>query len=112
MTTATQTQVVNLTPHSIAVVLENGDQKVFEKTGVVARITCSQIKVGMIDGIDLMTPAFGQTEGLPEEEAGKIFIVSAMVRNANPDRKDLVSPGDQVRDENGNVIGCRNFHTN
>lgn len=41
-----------------------------------------------------------------EYEEGIYLLVSAMVREALPLRKDLVSPGQLLRDDDGNVIGC------
>jgi hypothetical protein len=35
------------------------------------------------------------------------YIVSAMVRAALPDRKDLLVPSQQVRDDAGRVVGCK-----
>ena len=35
------------------------------------------------------------------------YLVSAMVRLALPHRKDLFSPADFVRDNKGNIYGCR-----
>ena len=54
---------------------------------------------------------FNRSE-IDDEQPDVLLIVSAMVRQALPDRKDLASPGDLVRDENGAVIGCGNLIIN
>lgn len=64
-----------------------------------------------IDGWDITLPIsktkFGEVEGFPAPEEGTIYIVSNLVAQAVPDRKDVFFPDDVVRDENGNIIGCR-----
>ena len=62
--------------------------------------------------IPVYTVATGNVEGLPEQAGGVLLIVSAMVRCAAPERRDLVSPADFARDEKGNIVGCRSFDIN
>lgn len=38
-----------------------------------------------------------------------IYIVSRIVKQSVPDRDDVVVPDDLIRDDNGNIIGCRRF---
>lgn len=44
--------------------------------------------------------------GLPEPEAGTVLIASAMVADAVR-RPDVMSPGELVRNEAGQPIGCK-----
>jgi hypothetical protein len=37
------------------------------------------------------------------------YLVSQPVKSALPSRKDLLVPAEVVRDEKGNIIGCRSF---
>lgn len=37
------------------------------------------------------------------------YIVSQLVKNALPHRRDLIVPAEVVRDDTGNIIGCRSF---
>jgi len=46
---------------------------------------------------------------MPEQVSGVAYIVSALVRSAYPDRTDLLIPHGLVRDDDGNIIGCRGF---
>ena len=106
---------VNLTPHDITVVLpdtqtENNRRRVFHRDGTVARVSQIATVVETIDDIVISTVKFGSVVGLPKPVDGIRFIVSSMVKSAEPNRTDLVSPGDLVRDENGNVIGCKGFY--
>jgi len=105
-------KLINLTPHEVNIVTEAGIISI-PASGVVARAAATPTPVGTIevDGaeIDLVSTAYGAVENLPEPEADTIFIVSALTISAAPDRTDLFSPADLVRDEAGNIIGCRAF---
>ena len=99
--------IINLTPHEIKI-----NELVFVPSGIVARVSQKITPVKMFDGIPLVVTKFGETIDLPEYEDDTLLIVSAMVRIANPDRNDLASPGDLVRNENGQVVGCNNLIIN
>ena len=101
----------NLTPHDVCIFKLNGTvpdlDVVIEAGEEVARVSCEYIKVDKkVDGIDLYRPVFGEVTGLPEYSEGVYLLVSAMVREALPLRKDLVSPGQLLRNDKGEVIGC------
>lgn len=100
--------IVNLTPHAITILSPNGD-RIFPPDGTVARVSQTTKLESFIDGIEIHAPRFGDVVGLPRPVEGVHFIVSAMVKAACPGRKDLLSPGELVRDVKGNVIGCKNF---
>jgi hypothetical protein len=61
-------------------------------------------------GIPLSVVDYGDVTGLPAPVLGTIYIVSYMVRMACPDRYDLASPGELVRDKDGRPIGCKTLH--
>ena len=101
----------NLTPHEVKIFKLNGTAPdldvVIEAGEEIARVSCEYIKVDKkVDDIDLYRPVFGEVTGLPEYSEGVYLLVSAMVREALPLRSDLVSPGQLLRDDDGNVIGC------
>ena len=101
----------NLTPHEVCIYKLNGVTPVLdvviEAGETIARVSCEYIKVDKkVDGIDLYRPVFGEVTGLPEYSEGVYLLVSAMVREALPLRKDLVSPGQLLRNDEGQVIGC------
>jgi hypothetical protein len=106
-------EIINLTPHDVTVVC--GDiTKTFGKSGQVTRLGQTQpIRVGMIAGIDILKSGFGPTEGLPEPIPETYFIVSMVVAQANPHRRDLISPDTSpagaIRDEDGKIIGTKGF---
>lgn len=102
----------NLTPHEVKIFKLNGtapdlDVVIEANEGMVARVSCEYIKVDKkVDGIDLYRTVFGEVTGLPDYSEGVYLLVSTMVREALPLRSDLVSPGQLLRDDDGNVIGC------
>lgn len=126
--------LVNLTPHSLAIHTPEG---VFTlaPSGEVARVAtineeaapigitrtachgecggCGQLdgecvceQLGVPWSIPTVRTSYGEVTGLPAPEEGKVFIVSGMVASAAP-RPDVFSPGDLVRDESGRPVGCK-----
>lgn len=100
---------INLTPHDITVIKQTGDRMTFAKSGIIARVSQETAVVQSVDGINISTATFGPVVGLPDWTPDTFYIVSAMVKSASTGRSDLVSPGELVRDDSGNVIGCKGF---
>ena len=116
--------IVNLTPHAIRVFgRELGQEWTFEPSGIVARCAVSREVVDYLhvdwvdDGekaeqvIPINHSVFGAVENLPAPETGTVYIVSGLVAQAVPERRDVLIPDDTVRDEAGQVIGCRGLAT-
>lgn len=102
-------KLVNLTPHQVNILNEDKMLvKVIEKSGEVARCSVTKKSVASEDGIVFYETVFGEVTGLPEKSDAHdvIYIVSLLVRNACPDRPDIYSPGELVRDDDGQPIGC------
>jgi hypothetical protein len=98
---------INLTPHDI-----NVDERTVPTCGQVARCQEISYPVSTHAGVELINRIYGEVLDLPKPEQGVIYIVSAMVRMALPYRNDLASPGDLVRDKNGQITGCKNLVIN
>src|SRR5690606_42059691 len=96
--------IVNLTPHEIN--FRAGGRSLYLPSSGTARIQMKKEKIGEIDGIPVNRTIPGKVEGLPEEQEGVVYIVSRVVVEAMPDRKDLFFPDELIRDEKGRVIGC------
>lgn len=110
-------QLVNLTPHNVTVINpRGGENHVIPASGTVARMSTNRVDVDHInlDGFALVfyNTTYGDPVNLPDPTPGVRYIVSALIRTALPDRKDLVSPADFVRDENGQILGCKSFDIN
>jgi len=99
-------QFINLTAHQITEVTTG---VTIPPSGRTARVKSSTTKVGEHAGSPIYTSTFGKVEGLPEPQENTMFIVSALCLNACPERTDLVAPGNLLRNEYGNPIGCVGF---
>ena len=112
-------RLVNLTPHEI-VIVGAGDAELLRipPSGQVARVSVTRVAGNggfpmCVTGgaeIPVTVPKYGNVTGLPpSSDVGDIgYIVSALVRQAvGSTRNDLFSPGELVRDSNGQPIGCR-----
>ena len=102
-------ELVNLTPHAITAAGQT-----IAPSGRIARVSVTRHPAGNVNGIPLFRPKFGAVEGLPAPDAGKLHIVSALVRT-HPDvagRRDVASPGALTRDETGAITGCDGFDVN
>lgn len=101
------TKIINLTPHAVVICDKDGQMiRTFESSGTIARAKAFTESIGELDGIALTRTTFGELYGLPEEQPGVYYIVSAMVANAATGRNDLLIPNESVRDEAGRIIGC------
>lgn len=106
-------EILNGTPHSIKIVDDACNLlKEIAPSGILPRCSATTEVVGEVDGIPLTKTVYGQVENLPEYKEGVFWIVSGLVRAALPDRKDLLSPGSQVRDSEGKIIGCKSLDRN
>lgn len=109
-------KIVNLTPHDINVVDDDGNNIIsFPSQGTV-RLSSDIVSGGSVKdvsgvNIPLTKTSFGNPQGLPDKD-GRLFIVSSLVAQACPNRDDLLIVNDTVRDDSGKIIGCRSFSVN
>lgn len=101
--------LLNMTPHALNVVCENNTITTIEPSGTVVRVSQNMELVTDINGIPVYRSQYGELEGLPEPQAHTRYILSAMAAAAAKaaGRDDILSPGELIRDENGQPIGCR-----
>ena len=101
-------ELINLTPHAINIACGNITRTI-APSGVVARVSTVSVQVGLIDGFPIYQTQYGELEGLPGPKADTMYIVSAMAAAAAKaaGRDDILSPGELIRDENGQPVGCR-----
>ena len=97
---------INLTPHAITDAITGTS---FPASGDVARVAATFTPAGEAGGVQLFRRTFGNVTGLPAPQDGVLFIVSALVAAAAPSRSDLLSPGELVRNSDGQPIGCTGF---
>ena len=99
------TKFINLTPHALVIHTGNG-VVTLAPSGEVARVPSHDLTCLDIDGIPTVSSSYGKVTGLPAPQEGVTLIVSGMVASHSP-RRDVVSPGPLVRDDEGNVTGCK-----
>lgn len=102
-------KIVNLTPHVVTLVLPGCTLRLASEG--IARVseTVSHVETVSVNGneIPVVKKAYGQVIGLPEPQEGTIYIVSLLVLQALPGRRDLFAPAELVRDESGVITGAR-----
>lgn len=108
-------KVENLTPH--AVVVANGDERItFPPSGRVARVATNLESAEPLNGVPTWHQTFGEIVDLPEHADGVMYIVSGLLVSAaeaaGRRTDDLLVPGQQIRDDEGRVVGCRGFIRN
>lgn len=103
---------VNLTPHDVVIYKGDVVDRTIPFTGIIARAKEETKKVGELDGIPETESTFGEVENLPEPQPNTIYIVSALAAKAARDAGrtvDLRVPHDSVRNDKGQIIGCRSL---
>ena len=102
----------NFTPHNVVIVI-NEETKIVIPSDGIARVTETKTPSTSIDVdgvvIETFVSAFGEVENLPPQEEGIMIIVSALVASAAKGRDDLLVPGELVRDDGGNIVGCKSL---
>jgi hypothetical protein len=101
--------IINCTPHPITIV--DGENKVtrtIESSGLV-RLVAKTVSRGTLDDVPISETVFGEPEGLPDFVEDTYIIVSQLVKSAIPQRADLLVPAEVVRDEKGNIVGCKSL---
>jgi hypothetical protein len=98
---------VNCTPHPINIYRKDGTVLNLPKGEIVPRLTMKEECINVIDGVEIFETTYGNMKDLPVPERGTYFIVSRMVLDAKKDRLDFVAPGPAIRDDKGNIIGCK-----
>lgn len=106
-------KIVNLTPHTVNILAEDGTIKAEYPSEGNARAFQIAEHAGELEGIELVTMKFGETQNLPAPQEGVYYIVSAITANAakaeGRGADDLVITADPVRDADGRIIGCKRF---
>ena len=110
-------KVVNLTAHSINVIL--GEKELAYPSEGLARVRTEEKTIGTVEGIPVIKTVYTTVEGLPEQQENTIYLVSTLVLQAlktnGIDRPDCLAPNTgisgAIRDEQGCIIGVKGFQT-
>lgn len=120
--------IINCTPHDVAIystadcymrdgcLYRRDDEeeyleplRVYPAAAEPARAIYVQRTVGAVDGTLIYRRFPEDIVNLPEPKPGTYYIVSKMLAQACPERKDLIFPGTVVRNKSGDVVGCIDF---
>lgn len=100
--------IINLTPHAINFLREdNSVLATVEPSGTIARASQTRARVSEVNGIVVNQCSYGAVIGLPDPQPETIYLVSALTAQACRDRNDVFITDDAVRNESGQIIGCR-----
>jgi len=103
--------IVNKTPHAVNIINEDNKLvRTYEKGDSQIRLAVKIVQdEQLVDGTPTSRTNFGEPEGLPDFQEGTFYIVSQLVKSALPERTDLLVPAEVVRDEKGNIVGCKSL---
>jgi hypothetical protein len=112
---------INLTPHTVNC-HEGNEVHNFPPTGKSLRVSGTPVPVGSHEGITIFGVEYGDLEmvdnatkdvshDIPPVVSGTVYIVAGACADkiTAMGRKDFVSPGDLLRDDKGQPIGCKGF---
>ena len=106
-------KLVNLTPHALNLMPAGpaGPTVTIPPSGQVARCAVDRVQVDTVTVNGVSVPVnqtqFGSVSDLPDPQPDTIFVVSALVAQAVPDRPDVFIVDDAVRDNQGRIIGAK-----
>lgn len=98
-------KIINLTPHPITV-----GTTVIPPSGI-ARMAEKAEPAFEVNDIAVVRKSYTTPIDLPDPLPDTYYVVSMVVAQALPHRADLLCPGEQIRDEQGRIVGCKNLCT-
>ena len=102
--------IINLTPHPVNLLDVDANVVITFHSEGLARCSQNDIIIGKLNkDIILTKTSYGEVIGLPEQSPRTFYIVSRLVRNALPNRTDLLVPNQLIRDSEGQIVGCKSF---
>lgn len=100
----------NLTPHDINIFnYEDELIHTIPASGDVVRLNTSEETLFYLGDIEVNQVTYMSADDLAPYVQNHYYIVSALVANAYPDRRDFLMVHKTVRDDDGRIIGCRAF---
>lgn len=103
-------KVYNLTPHVLNVIGSDGNVTAIAPSGAIARVSAEEVLVGKLGQVEVVKRSFGKVEwgfDMPQMKKDTVYVVSSLVASAVSDRHDILVPGNLVRNEQGQPIGCQ-----
>ena len=107
----TNSRIKNLTPHTVTIITGK-ENIIYMPIYPTPRLSTKTEFIGAIDGVPLTKTVFGEVQDLPPKKEGVYLIVSRLVLSACPTRTDLLVPNELVRNDKGQIIGCKSLAQN
>jgi len=108
--------IINLTPHTVKVLDTDGNLVEIPPSQLVARCSKNKEVVGQVifndRKIDIVKYSYNNIINVPEPQKGTLYLVSAIVKNALPDRADVVAVDRPERGNNREVLFAYGFRVN
>jgi len=97
----------------VNIIAEDGSTTASFPSEGVARASQHAEPIGLLNGIELVSMKFGETVDLPDPVKDTYYVVSIITANAaranGRSTDDLIITADPVRNDEGQIIGCRRF---
>ena len=100
-------KIINLTPHDVDIYKDGKIVKTYKSKGSL-RLKEILTSNGKICGVPIVKSEYCKDK-IPKYQEGIFYIVSNVIQVAYPKRKDLLVTLDLVRDNEGNIIGCKSL---
>jgi len=102
-------KLINATEHPIRIVHEDGTLITeIPPSGIVIRLLSSTVvPVDTFDGIPITKTYLRHLPICPRKKMECIILFLQMIKNAFPQREDLLVPTQMVRDENDTIVGAQ-----
>lgn len=99
--------IVNLTPHPVTIGSVTIDPEDIPARASAKREKIASVKIeGNDNPTSINVVTFGDIEGLPDPKPQIFYLVSRIVAEACPDRKDLLMVDETIRDEKGRIVAA------
>ena len=107
--------IKNLTPHSVNIIAEDDSLTASFPSEGIARATQQAECAGRLGDVEVVSMKFGEPVDLPTQSQDTFLIVSVITLNAARETGrqigDLLLTADPVRNDEGQIIGCRRLAT-
>lgn len=103
-------RITNLTPHAINLYnYEDELTHIIPPSGDIVSLNTSEQVLFYLGDIEVNQVTYMSADDLAPYVVNHYYIVSPLVANAYPDRRDFLMVHKTVRDDDGSIIGCRAF---
>ena len=103
--------IINKTPHRV-IILDSDNRiiKCYASLPPVIRINyIKKRENSTLEGVPICRVESNMVENLPDPQPGIYYIVSSAVKTELSQRYDLLTPSEIVRDDYGNILGCKSL---